>query len=117
MKAHNLSFGRGLNNTRYQGETDKKIIQNELLNNYVVQTLVPVKLRDKVWKYLKLAREKDYIKPDSEVRYVIYFLPVAKIWKEKGKERVVDEIRMIYDTTKSGLNDAVWDHWFTILSV
>ena len=42
---------------------------------------------------------------------------MAKIWKEEGKERVVDEIRMIYDTTKSGLNDAVWNHWFTIPSV
>ena len=31
--------------------------------------------------------------------------------------KVVDEIRMVYDTTKSGLNDIVWAPWFTLPTI
>ena len=30
---------------------------------------------------------------------------------------MIDEIRMVYDATKSGLNDAVWDPWFATTTV
>ena len=29
-------------------------------------------------------------------------------------KRVPDDIRMVYDTTRSGLNQAVWAPWFSI---
>ena len=31
--------------------------------------------------------------------------------------KVVDEIRMVYDATKSGLNNSVWAPWFQMLTV
>lgn len=42
---------------------------------------------------------------------------MAKTWKEvEGKEKV-DEIRMVYDATKSGLNEAVWVPWFSLPTI
>ena len=31
--------------------------------------------------------------------------------------KVVEDIRMVYDTTSSGLNDAVWAPWFPMPTV
>ena len=42
---------------------------------------------------------------------------MAKTWKvEEGVKRI-DEIRMVYDATKSGLNDAVWAPWFSLPTI
>ena len=46
-----------------------------------------------------------------------HFFLVAKIWKGEGSEKKVDEIRIVYDATKSGLNDAVWAPWFAMSNV
>ena len=42
---------------------------------------------------------------------------VAKIWKGVRTKKRFDEIRMVYDTTKLKLNDAVWSPWFAIPTV
>jgi len=42
---------------------------------------------------------------------------VAKTWKEENKIKLVDEIRMVYDASKLGLNNVVFDPWFSIPTV
>ena len=61
--------------------------------------------------------EKGYTKSNSLVKSVTHFSPVARTWKQEDNKRVIDEIRMVYDATKSGLNDAVWDPWFATTTV
>ena len=48
----------------------------------------------------------------DEVKSLTHFFPVSKTWKGEVAEKRVDKIRMIYDATQSGLNDAVWVPWF-----
>ena len=34
-----------------------------------------------------------------------------------GRVEVIDEIRMVYDDTKSGLNNIVWAPWFLLPTI
>lgn len=61
-------------------------------------------------------RQKGYAQEQVETYFTKYF-PVSKTWKEEKSMKVVDEIRMVYDTTKSGLNDTVWTPWFTLQTI
>ena len=36
----------------------------------------------------------------------------AKAGEVEGEMKVIEDIRMVYDVTSSGLNDAVWFPWF-----
>ena len=58
------------------------------------------------WVRDKLAevRTKGYITCGTEVKSLTHFFPMAKTWKESEGVMVVDEIKMVYDTTKPGLN-------------
>lgn len=42
---------------------------------------------------------------------------MAKTWKVKKDVKVIDKIRMMYDATKSGLNDAAWSFWFSLPTI
>ena len=42
------------------------------------------------------------------------FFPVVVTWKKVNEVKVVDEIRMVYDASKSGLNNRVFAPWFTM---
>ena len=53
----------------------------------------------------------------SEVKSFTHFFPVPKTWKVEGSKRVTDNIRMVYDATRSGLNKAVWAPWFPMPTV
>ena len=39
------------------------------------------------------------------------------MWKEKRGLKLVDEIRLVYDATKSGLNGDVWTPWFVMSTI
>ena len=51
------------------------------------------------------------------MKSLTHFFPVVKTWKGEGSEKKVDEIRMVYDATKSGLNEVVWAPWFAMPNV
>jgi hypothetical protein len=56
---------------------------------------------------LMVARERGYIAM-GDVKSLIFFFDVPK---------GMDDIRMVYDGTKSGLNDALWAPWFPLPNV
>jgi len=39
---------------------------------------------------------------------------VVNTWKKVNEVKVVDEIRMVYDVSKSDLNNTVFDPWFAM---
>ena len=59
-------------------------------------------------KELSSALKKGYVAIEENAKFLTHFSPVAKTWKGEEFEKKVDEMRMVYDATKSGLNDAVW---------
>ena len=61
--------------------------------------------------------KKRYIKLDCNIKSFTHYLPVPKTWKTVGDTKVVDNIRMVYDATKSGLNDSVCAPWFPIPTI
>ena len=63
--------------------------------------------KEKVMAKLADIRKKGYVEV-GQVESLISFFDVAK-----GKE----DIRMVYDGTKSGLNDALWAPWFPLPTV
>jgi hypothetical protein len=70
----------------------------------------PPEDRETIWKIvdkLMSARERGYISM-GEVKSLIFFFDVPK---------GLDDIRMVYDGTKSGLNAALWAPWFPLPTV
>ena len=61
----------------------------------------------KVKTKLSKVLARGYIMLSSEVKSFTHFFPVPKTWKVEGSKRVTDDIRMVYDATRSGLNKAV----------
>ena len=53
----------------------------------------------------------------NEVKLLTRFFPIPQSWKIEGSKHVPDDIIMIYDATRSGLNKAVWVPWFSIRKV
>ena len=66
---------------------------------------------------LNSVRDKSYIRLNEKVKYFTNLSPVAKTMKIADSEEVIDEIRMIYDATKSGLNESILDPWFSLHTV
>ena len=60
---------------------------------------------------------RGYIKISDEVKSLTHFFPVPKTWKLKHSKRFPDDIRMVYDATRSGLNKAVWASWVPMPTV
>ena len=81
------------------------------------QTPVQVDFRERVRRKLVSVLDKGYIKPSPNIESLTHFFSVAKTWKDGSSAKVVDDIRMVYNTTKSGLNDLVWAPWFQIPTV
>ena len=75
--------------------------------NSIPQSAIAAEFKERVRENLSLVLRKEYVVVKDEVKYLTHFPPVAKTWKGEGAEKRVDEIRMVYDATKSGLNDAV----------
>ena len=71
----------------------------------------------RVKEKLKVIHEKDYVSCDQGVKSLTHFFPVAKTWKQENGVKTVDETQMVYDATKSGLNDAVFAPWFAMPTV
>jgi hypothetical protein len=63
--------------------------------------------KDKILAKLENVRERGYIKPGAVVSITSFFAV------PKGES----DIRMVYDATKSGLNDAVWVSSFGLPTV
>ena len=59
-------------------------------------------------------RRKGYFGSEAEVKSLTHFFPVPKTWKEEEGVNLVDEIRIVYDATQSGLHAAVWAPWFAM---
>ena len=57
---------------------------------------------------------KGYVVVKENMKSLIHFFRVAKTQKGEGSEKAVDEMRMVYDATKSGSNNAVWKPLFTM---
>ena len=95
----------------------KNYIRDKLPINSVPQTPVQVEFRDRVKSKVISVLDKGYIKPNSNVKSLTHFFQVPKTWKDGPSAKVVDEIRMVYDATKSGLNDSVWAPWFQMPTV
>ena len=72
---------------------------------------------DKVKRKLRKARARGYLRMSNSVKSLTHFFPVPKTWKKVEGKRIADDIRMVYDATRSGLNDAVWAPWFPMPTV
>ena len=53
----------------------------------------------------------------DKIKSLAHFFQVPKTWKIVEGKRVSDDIRMVYDATCSGLNQAVWAPWFPMRTV
>ena len=70
-----------------------------------------------VKKKLAKVLSRGYISLNSKVKSLTHFSPIPKTWKVVNSKRVPDDIRMVYDATRSGLNKAVWASWFPMPTV
>ena len=68
----------------------------------------------RVREKLKVVREKGYTTCDQEVKSLTQLFPIAKTWKQKNGENIVDEVRMVYDATKSTLNEIAFDPCYSM---
>ena len=66
---------------------------------------------------LNSVRVKGYIQVGEQVKSFTNFFPVAKTRKLEEGVKIIDKIRMVYDATKSYLNDAVWDPWLSLPTI
>ena len=60
---------------------------------------------------LKYVRDNSYITSCDKVRSFTHFLSIPKTYLEVNGKKV-DDIWMVYDATRSELNEAVWFLWF-----
>ena len=75
--------------------------------NSVFQSAIGTEFRERVSEKLSSVLRKGYVVIKDEVKSLTHFFPVAKTWKGERVDKRVDDTRMVYDATKSGLNDAV----------
>ena len=92
-------------------------IKNELSECRQKQSSPDVATFQKVRKKLKKVLDRGYVNLVDEVKSLTHFFPVPKTWKEVDGKQVPDDIRMVYDVTRSGLNKAVWAPWFPMPTV
>ena len=71
----------------------------------------------KVKKKLKRVLDRRYITLVDDVRFLTHFFLIPKTWKVVDGKQVPDDIRMVYDATRSGLNQAVWTPWFPMPTI
>ena len=73
-----------------------------------------MEFRDRVSSNIEVLLNKKYIFINYNVKSLTCFFPVAKTWKQVEEGKEINEIRMIYDTTKSELNEAFWAPWVSL---
>jgi hypothetical protein len=99
-------------------DEDKQIPMRDGISLWIREKMIPSWIRPqdppkdpatirKVVDKLMSARERGYISM-GEVKSLIFFFDVPK---------GLDDIRMVYDGTKSGLNAALWAPWFPLPTV
>jgi hypothetical protein len=99
-------------------DEDRQIPMRDGINLWIWEKMIPSWIRPqdppkdpetikKVVDKLMSARERGYISM-GEVKSLIFFFDVPK---------GLDDIRMVYDGTKSGLNAALWAPWFPLPTV
>ena len=54
---------------------------------------------------------------DDKVKSFTNLFPVAKTIKSTDGVEVIDEINMVYNATKSDLNETEWDPWFSLPTI
>ena len=92
-------------------------MKSELTNSRQKQNspgTTPIK---KVKKKLKKVLDRGYINLVDKIKSLAHFFQVPKTWKIVEGKLVADDIRMVYDATCSGLNQAVWTPWFPMPTV
>ena len=92
-------------------------VREVLPSSSVPQAPTAKDFASRVKEQLKVVRKKGYVSCDQGVKSLTHFFPVGKTWKQENGVKTVDEIRIVYDTTKSGLNDAVFVPWFAMPTV
>ena len=68
----------------------------------------------RVKEKLRKVIDREYITPCDKVESLTRFFPVSKTYLEVNGKKDIDDIRMVYDITRSGLNEAVWAPWLPI---
>ena len=76
-------------------------------NNYRQPEIVDGDIRTKVKAKIKKVLDKGYIEL-ADIELIESFMHFFHV--PKGEE----DIRMVYDGTKSGLNDSIWSPWFAL---
>lgn len=82
-----------------------------------IQTSITGQFRDRVRVKINSARDKGYIGVNDKVMLFTNFFPVVKTMKKEVGGEIINDIRMVYDATKSGLNDVVWDPLFSLPTI
>ena len=62
-------------------------------------------------------RDKGYIRVDDKVKSFPNCFPVAKTMKTTDGVEAIGEIRTVYEAAKSGLNETVWNSWFSLPTI
>ena len=65
------------------------------------------KAKKKVKKEVKKVLAREYISLNGKIKSLTHFLPVFKTWKVENSKRVPDDVMMLYDATRSGLNKEI----------
>ena len=63
---------------------------------------------------LKGVCTKYYTTYGLEVLSLTYFFLMAKTWMKENVVKLLDEIKMVYNASKSGLNDSVFTSWVSM---
>ena len=85
----------------------RNYIIKELPCNTKHQSIITAEVKERMKGKLMDVRRKGYFGSKAEVKSLTPFFHFPKTWKEEGGVKVVDEIRMVYDATQSGLNAVV----------
>ena len=92
-------------------------VKSELPNSMYKQSSPDISSIKKVKKKLKKVLDRRYINLVDKVKSLTHFFSVPKTWKVVEGKRIADDIKMVYDATRSGLNQAVWVPWFPMPTV
>ena len=81
----------------------KNYVKGELPNDLSPPLPPNKEFLEQVKKKLNKVKDREYVRMGVDVKSLTHYFPVPK---------GTDDIRMVYDASRSGLNDAVWAPWF-----
>ena len=88
-------------------------MKNLLESRYLQRAPNPTMI-NKLKSKLDKVKARGYSRMSNEVKSPTHFFLVPKTWKKMNNKRVADDIRMVYDAIRSGVNETVWNPWFSI---